>query len=300
MVEISFGTDVWKKREIGRVLKGFGIKYEPPDPPPGPAATDPYRSYRFTIEYEPGRLASLERSLTVVGVQRIGHRYFFEFTNEEYEASPLYKLRAPGNTPRAFLESKGTPYKLNTLCSACGLQSREQESPLVVDTGKMGRQYMAWVDREFLVVSEKMAALLSEWRLSGYELREVIHAGSDKGQQAVLQLVPTNVLPHWSKQMRFLYPAHLEQDRCAVCGLTGRLEYPYHYDRETLTDIKDFNLASDWTVVTWAGSFLAGHRVLVSARFRRLVLDSGIALDARYTNNPGSKHWFFEPIVIVG
>lgn len=296
MVEITFWTEVWKKRDISRVLEAFGIKYEPRDPDPrSPAASDPGRYYEFIIEYDPPTLASLERSLAAVGVPRVGHRYFFRFTDEEYETSPLYKLGATGNTPRAFLKSDGTRYKFNTLCPACGLQCREQESPLVIDTRKMGKQYMAWVDGEFLVVSERMAALLNEWGLSGYVLRNVTHAGPEKGQQTVFQLVPTNVLPPWSRHMRFLYPAHLEQHRCPMCGLRGRLEYPYHYDRDVLTDIKDFNIASDWTVL----SFGAVHSVLVSANFRKRVLDSGIAVDARYTRNPGDRHWFFEPVVVV-
>lgn len=65
--------------------------------------------------------------------------------------------------------------KLVSLSSNCGIQAKIQQSPLVIDTSKIGDRYMVNVGTEFWVISEKTASLMSEWEITGYTLKEVIH-----------------------------------------------------------------------------------------------------------------------------
>jgi len=149
---------------------------------------------------------------------------------------------------------------------------------------------------EFWVVSERMASLLEDWGLTGYELQPVVHVGSDKNKQPAYQLIPKHLLPPWSKEMRFLYHEGEGIVRCSACNMRARVEFPFHYDRSSLMSLKDFNYTSDWIAGRWVH-----HQMLVSATFRRLVLENGIARDARYIDiaKTGLKDWFFRPIIVV-
>lgn len=56
----------------------------------------------------------------------VGHRYFFEFTDAEYENTPLYRITAVGNIAAAYLKSVGKPYSLlnSALSAACAPTAR--------------------------------------------------------------------------------------------------------------------------------------------------------------------------------
>lgn len=75
----------------------------------------------------------------------------------------------------------------------------------------------------YWVVSEKMARLMEDWKLSGLELKPVIHKGPEKGKQPAYQIVPSSTMPNWSKEMKHYYFAN-EHRRCKTCGIRGRID----------------------------------------------------------------------------
>lgn len=118
----------------------------------------------------------------------------FKFDHEDFEKSPFFELCSTGNSPRAFLEHKKNCIKWKVICESCGLKAKVQTSPLIMDTSKIGTRYMVNVGTDYWVLSEKMAQLMEEWKISGYELKEIIHSGKMNGQCGY-QVIPTNTLP---------------------------------------------------------------------------------------------------------
>jgi len=62
-------------------------------------------------------------------INRIGERVYFIFNDQEYEHSPIFHLKATGNSRKATLQDKGTNMIWKTLCSTCDLKYKEQLSP---------------------------------------------------------------------------------------------------------------------------------------------------------------------------
>lgn len=186
---------------------------------------------------------------------------------------------------------------MDTICPKCGLKSRVLDSPLSFNTRWLKDRLAAYIDHQFLVVSEQFAEMLGAWRLTGYRLEPVIHKGPEDKKQPVYQLVPTSVLPACSPRMPVIYLEHLRNEFCSQCGLRGRQVPPFHYTPDSVENAADFNLASHWIQIE---PDLAVQPILISARLRQLVLESGLVLDDwQVPNKPGSQYWHFEPVILV-
>lgn len=224
----------------------------------------------------------------------------FIFDQEDFNKSPFFMLVSTGNSSRAFLEHRRNCVEWKVLCEACGHKVKLQTSPLVMDTSRIGNRYMVNVGTDYWVISEKMAQLMEEWKITGYKLQEVIHVGK-KNSQPAYQVIPTNTLPAWSTEMKHYEFITGNEDWCQKCNINGRVDYPYHYDKSDLEKypIQDINIMKEWTssgVNGWA------YRPLfVSKRFRDLLIQNKITREVlnMSDNNYQSKDWFFEPVIVV-
>ena len=234
---------------------------------------------------------------THLQVKDIAERYYFEFSNEEYAKAPFFILQSPGNSQSAFLKDKGTDYKNEIYCENCGLIIQHQQSPLVIDTSIIKSRYLVNVGAHW-VVSEKMAALMYNWGLSGYELKEVLHKGPEKGKQPAYQIVPTATFPKWSQEMKPYY-FYTEKDRiCKSCGIKGLINGAYLYNREDLLDLNNdiyvtHEFSHDWKYVY--------SPTILSKKFRDLIIEHKITKDIRGIDDPryGSKDWLLDPIIVL-
>jgi hypothetical protein len=71
---------------------------------------------------------------------------------------------------------------------------------------------MVNVESAFWIVSEKMARLMEDWGITGYELQEVAHKGPSSGKVPCYLLVPIETLPAWSSKMPRIYFVTEEQE----------------------------------------------------------------------------------------
>lgn len=228
-------------------------------------------------------------------VHDIGEMFSFKYTDEEYELSPFFVLQSTGNSSRAFLDDKGTAFKEEIFCNSCGLIQQNQNSPLVIDTSKIKGRYMVNVGA-YWVVSETMAELMEDWMISGYELKQVIHKGPEKGKQPAYQIVPSFTLPNWSKEMEHYYFATEEDGICSICGVKGRIDGPYYYNKKDLINMNmDVYLAAEWT---HNGNYVY-RKTLFSKKFRDMIIKHKISKDVRDMKKYGSKDWLFEPVILV-
>lgn len=95
--------------------------------------------------------------------------------------------------------------------------------------------------------------------------------------------------------MRFLDPPHLQDRGCERCGRRPRIPYPLHFDNEALQEAQDINITSNLLPTVKYATPVN----VISSRLRRLILDSGLALDARYSEVMEEQHWKFEPVIVV-
>lgn len=192
------------------------------------------------------------------------------------------------------MDDKGTVFHEEIFCNACGIIQRHQKSPLVIDTSKIKDHFLVNVGA-YWVVSEKMARLMEDWKLSGLELKPVIHKGPEKGKQPAYQIVPSSTMPNWSKEMKHYYFTN-EHRRCKTCGIRGRIDGPYHYDKKDLINMnKDVYLAAELT----SDVRYVARRTLFSKKFRDLVIEHKISKDVRNLERFGPRDWAFEPIIPV-
>lgn len=234
---------------------------------------------------------SLEREF---GIVSIGERFYFEFSDLEYERAPLFTLNSTGNSPEMFLEDKGTLFSLSTHCKHCGLMDKEQLSPIVIDTSHMKGRHLVHVSG-YWVASEELVALLKNEKLEGFEFLEVIHQGPEQGKQPAYQIIPTQMLPSCSQDRVKLYFA-TEQPPCS-CGLNGVIKGPDIYHQEDLAALKgDVFYSTEWS---HDGRYLY-KKTLFSKRFREVIIKHGISREVRgeKDRNFGPKDWLFDPVLI--
>lgn len=290
---VFYATGVLINEELQLRLRDLdlNVRIRPSQGPSDP----PLVFYDLLSEYPSPRLEQLERYLERLGVE-LGFRYFFRFEDDEYEAAPYYRMGAFGNTPQGYMASDGSAYITHTFCSACGIKQREQIAPLVINSSRLKHRAAVWVDGHRIVISERFAEKLAQWQVTGYELAPVVHRGKGSGVPAY-QLIPTSRLPAGGSTMRFLYPPHLQDRLCPLCDWRRKMIMPLHYEKVALENAQDINMTTD--IVAAADD--TAHAIVISARLRRLILESGLALNARYDQEAKTdgRHWFFEPIVLV-
>lgn len=157
---------------------------------------------------------------------------------------------------------------------------------------------MVNIGTDYWVVSEKMARLMEEWKITGFELQEVIHSGKKEGQPAY-QVIPTNILQAWSTEMKHYYFITEPEERCPVCNIKGRVDYPYHYNKLDLEQnpIKDIDIMTEFC----SNGSWAYRPVFISKRFRDLLIENGITREVlnMYDDNYGSRDWLFRLVIIV-
>lgn len=244
-----------------------------------------------TYEQVTALYESLEREF---GIVSIGERFYFEFSDTEYERAPLFTLNSTGNSPEMFLEDKGTLFSLSTHCKCCGLMDKEQLSPIVIDTTQMKDRHLVHVNG-YWVASEELVSLMKREKLEGYELLEVIHQGPEEGKQPAYQIIPIQILPECSKDRVKLYFA-TEQPPCS-CGLNGVINGPDIYHHEDLENLKGDVFYS--AECSHDGRYLY-RKTLFSKRFRETIIKYGISREVRGEKdaNFGPKDWLFDPVLI--
>lgn len=295
---IDFFAEYSLKSELERLFGKFDISLNFPDKPK--MGTEVYLQVPIRLNGKVGidTISYITSHLKKEYQISCGESFSCRFNYLDFERSPFFRLVSTGNSSKAFLEHKKDGIKWKTICPSCGIQEKVQTSPLVMDTSKVGDRYMVNVGVDYWVVSEKMAYLMKEWEITGYELREVIHSGK-KPAQPVFQVIPTNVLPSWSSEMKHYYFITEPEERCQTCNIRGRIDYPYHYNKRDLEQypIKDINIMKD---LKSNGSW-AYRPVFLSKRFRDLLIENGITREVinRDDDNYKSRNWLFEPVVII-
>lgn len=257
------------------------------------ASFNPIFTLNEDVTYE--HVAALYKSLEhELGIVSIGERFYFDFSDSEYEQAPLFTLNSTGNSPDMFINDRGTLFSINTHCQHCGLMEKEQLSPLVIDTTEMKDRHLVHVSG-YWVASQELATLMKQEDMKGYELLEVIHQGPKEGKKKAFQIIPTQVLPESSAERVKLYFA-TEQPPCR-CGLSGVINGPDIYNRKDITNIEnDVFLSAEWS---HDGRYLY-RKTLFSRKFRELIYKNNISREVRgeKDKNFGPKDWLFDPVLL--
>lgn len=234
--------------------------------------------------------------LKLFPIDDIGEKVTFQCSDDEFRSAPFFNLTSTGNSASAHLNSKNSIFTDKLFCPACGIVTREVES-LTIDTSKLKNRFMVNVDGMFWVVSEKMAELMENWNLRGYQLVKVKHFGNPEKSIPAYRVVATNSLPEWNSKMQHYYFVSENEKRCDVCQVYGRIDYPYRFDQSSIEACRE----DIYTLNEWASHVnFAYHPLFVSKKFKDHVIEHGITKDVRslYSKNYGFKDWVFIPSII--
>ena len=229
-------------------------------------------------------------------IDDIGENVTFQYSDDEFKNAPFFKITSTGNSPSAHLSSKNSIFTDKLFCPACGIVTREVES-LSIDTSKLKNRFMVSVDGMCWVISEKMAELMENWNLRGYQLVKVKHFGNPEKSIPAYRVIAANSLPEWNSKMQHYYFVSENERRCDVCQVYGRIDYPYRFDQSSIEKChEDFYNLKEWASYV----NFAYHPLFVSKKFKDLVIEHGITKDVRsiYNKNYGSKDWVFTPIIV--
>ncbi|QPA58489.1 hypothetical protein [Lysinibacillus sphaericus] len=274
-LENLFSIDESSQDQVINVYNRHGIAIGAPEIRKRNLKTkfNPIFTLNEDVTYE--KVAALYESLErEFGIVSIGERFYFEFSDLEYERAPLFTL--------------------STHCKNCGLMDKEQLSPIVIDTSHMNGRHLVHVSG-YWVASEELVALLKREKLEGFEFLEVIHQGPEQGKQPAYQIIPTQILPACSHDRVKLYFA-TEQPPCS-CGLNGVIKGPDMYYQEDLAALKgDVFYSAEWS---HDGRYLY-KKTLFSKRFREVIIKHGISREVRGEKDPnfGPTDWLFDPVLI--
>lgn len=297
---IGFFIDYSYAKQIESFFREYDIKVISPDK--GARSSEIRYQIPITFSPEENMIEKMEEiRLRLLHqfpiIDEIGEKILFSYNDAEYEKAPFFNLYSSGNSAQANLANKYSVVKSHIFCEACGLKTKSLESNLVLDTSKLKNRYMINLDGMFWVVSEKMADLMARWNITGYHFKEVIHRGKPENSLPAYQLVVETSLPPLSSKKNYYYFVSEPTERCYVCDVKGKINYPDLYDKtviETHTD--DLYLLNEWVS---NGSFVY-HPLFISQRFRKLLIEQGVTRDVRsiYDNNYGSKDWYMTPVFL--
>ncbi|MGE7952818.1 hypothetical protein [Lysinibacillus xylanilyticus] len=294
-LENLFSIDESSQEQVIKVYNRYGICIGAPEIRKKnlKASFNPIFALNENITYE--HVAALYKSLErELGIVSIGERFYFDFSESEYEQAPLFTLNSTGNSPDMFIEDRGTLFSISTYCQHCGLLEKEQLSPLVIDTTKIRDRHLVHVSG-YWVASQELVTLMKRENISGYDLLEVIHQGPEEGKQQAFQIIPTQVLPECSTERVKLYFA-TEQPPCR-CGLSGVINGPDSYKYENLTNLTgDIFFSAEWS---HDGRYLY-RKTLFSRKFRELVIKNNISREVKgeKDTNFGPMDWLFDPVLL--
>ena len=284
-------------QEVLTIFNSKNITLAPPEPTlPGRVSTNVIVPVTETFNYDTAVeiFRYLENELHI---DFIAEGLHFDFSNEDYANAPFFKVWSTGNSQAMILSDKGTTYKKEIYCENCKLIIQHQLSPLVIDTSKIRKRYMVYVQGGHWVVSKKMAELMESWGLTGYELKEVIHKGPEKGKQQAFQLLAKN-FPYWSEKTE-IYNYYTDRHKlCTSCGIKGQVIGAYHYNKKDVTDLNDDIYVMPELAHDWKYGF---HRLLISKKFRDLLIAHKITKDIRGIDDPnyGPHDWGLDPILVT-
>jgi hypothetical protein len=182
---------------------------------------------------------------------------------------------------------------LHQRCPACGARLK-QIRDLIVNKARMRGKDVSLTYSNEVILSERVAQLLYEAGLTGFELRPVHHYKKPyKGEPTLYQLVVTNVLPPMASP-----PTEFEHfHHCDVCGRTsrflkhthqwGKIQYyedtDVYYPRSVLEAAKDFNHTAEYF-----GELRVSHPyVIITQRVYRLLREHKV------------KNWAAVPVYLV-
>ncbi|MGE7913431.1 hypothetical protein [Lysinibacillus xylanilyticus] len=294
-LENLFSIDESSQEQVIKVYNRYGICIGAPEIRKKnlKASFNPIFTLNENITYE--HVAALYKSLErELGIVSIGERFYFDFSESEYEQAPLFTLNSTGNSPDMFIEDRGTLFSISTYCQHCGLLEKEQLSPLVIDTTKMRDRHLVHVSG-YWVASQELVNLMRRENIRGYDLLEVIHQGPEEGKQQAFQIIPTQLLPECSTERVKLYFA-TEQPPCS-CGLSGVINGPDSYKYENLTNLTgDIFFSAEWS---HDGRYLY-RKTLFSRKFRELVINNNISREVKgeKDTNFGPMDWLFDPVLL--
>ncbi|GLC89451.1 hypothetical protein [Lysinibacillus piscis] len=294
-LENLFSVDESNQEEVINVYNRYGIFVNASEIKRRnvKASFNPVFTLDGDVTYE--KVTALYKSLQYeLGIHSIGERFYFDFSDSEYEQAPLFTLNSTGNSPHMFLEDKGTMFSVNPYCECCGLMKTKQLSPLVIDTTQMKDRHLVHVSG-FWVASQELVNLMKKEKIKGYQLLEVIHCGPKQGQHKAYQIIPTQRLPKRSSGRVRLHFA-TEQAPCS-CGLNGVIQGPDICKLSDVSRLKgDVFLAAEWS---HDGQYVY-RKTLFSKRFRELIIANNISREVRGEKdcNFGPKDWLFDPVLL--
>lgn len=297
--KIGFFIDYSYAKQIEDFFREYDIEVYSPDK--GARSTEIRYLIPITFSPEENMIEKMEeirlRLLNLFPIDEIGEEILFSYNDAEYDKAPFFYLYSTGNSAQANLTNNYSDVENNIFCEACGLKTKSLKSSLVLDTSKLKNRYMINLDGVFWVVSEKMAELMSKWNLTGYQFKEVIHRGKPDKSLPAYQIVVDKTLPPLSSKMKHYYFVSEAKNRCYVCGVKGKINYPYLYDNTVIESYTNDLYLLNESVSN--GSFVY-HPLFISQRFRTLLIEQGVTRDVRsvYDSNYGSKDWYMTPVFL--
>lgn len=191
-----------------------------------------YGRYKFPFEEGDTTLNALlqefEKNNLSVRIDRL-------YTAQELLAAELLHLMITGTVGEGR-DHYGTQFDRSQACRGCwtGLI---QLNDLIIDKTKMGKKDIAMTYTGEIVISERLARLIQNAQLKGYEMRPVRHHSNRLRDEPVLyQLLVTHTLPPVAPLTQ-VYP-------CSICGRSTLAAFTeIYYLRQDLEQrgVKDFN-----------------------------------------------------------
>ncbi len=246
---ISFENFIFVKEKIDLFFEDNEIKLKKKPVNPTPRFNAAF--YDFSFEYMSKKHNKFLEFINELGLCNTWFYYLdFEFTKKEKNESPLFLVRMFPDfyaTGIKHPSEYGTKYEKTFICPKCGATKFSQLGPLFWDTRQMKKRYVVEIPARrhigghAIIISEKLKNILEQEKISGYYLKPVNNVSSNINLPKCYQLFINNILPPLSKKMPLVYYV----ENCAECRKYGQLAYPLHYDKNLLTDLKDFNIASE-------------------------------------------------------
>ncbi len=288
IIEFSIITEKISKYELESEITRFNIK----ELLKLEEWSDGTVSCGFTIDYNRDLLDQLRRNMQSKSII-LGERYCPIYSSEEYEHAPLFELHSIG---RDSYESKRTKFTKETLCDQCGYFTYHLEGQLGMNTRQLKNKILVNVDYRHWVLSEAGAELFEKWGITGYKLIPVNHTGSKETEIPGYLMTDIHLLPKVSKD---IIEISKEGKGCNKCKIDRYWQLP-KYDSTITKNMKDINLGAGYVGY---GSFGAIHKLFLSKRLRKLLLDNGATKEVRNPYIPGKqnlqiKGWYMDPVQI--
>ncbi|CAJ1002229.1 hypothetical protein [Brevibacillus aydinogluensis] len=242
---------------------------------------DVFAQYKFEVAYDTELITAIVENLNAIYEKTKGRklmsptfrgfRYIYKYTDDEIKNAKLFNITSIGNKPQLYLSNKSKD-EVASFCTRCLRNKKVNNNELAFNTSVMKKYPIVFVD-EHLVISQELADKFSEWNLSGYELREVIHKGKTTGEKA-FQIIPTNILPPQTVIEQLRNDPHIKQQTCPECGVVEHLQVPYCYDENISQFMHDFNFTYEYYPIN---NKTVIRDMLVSKKVITLLVEHGIA-----------------------